>query len=348
MKRNPNDARAPYYLGNLLFDNRPGEAVALWEKSAQMDPSFPIVHRNLAIAWSHQAKGNALDKAIASMEKAVSLPAKYPIHFCELDELYEAAGTAPEKRIAMLESNLDIVARRDDALARAISLKLFMGKYDEAIQLMTGRHFNVWEGGSLNVAGDWTDAHLLRGRQLLAAGQLKEALADFQAAGAIPVNLPNDKTDGPVRLAETAYWTGVAREALGEADSARQCWKQSAEAAGSPRGGDRSLSDRSVQRYYQALSLRKLGGEDEKARTIFQDLVHSGENALEKSPSQIDISAAFGAQQSQRSRMAMAHYIAGLGRLGLAEKEKAKEEFQKALQACPAHLGVKTAMTGLK
>ena len=35
----------------------------------------------------------------------------------------------------------------------------------EAIQLMTGRRFSVWEGGTIDVTEDWTSAHILRGRQ---------------------------------------------------------------------------------------------------------------------------------------------------------------------------------------
>ena len=50
MKTNAHDARAPYYLGNLLYDWQPEEAARLWETSAALDPSFAIVHRNLAIA----------------------------------------------------------------------------------------------------------------------------------------------------------------------------------------------------------------------------------------------------------------------------------------------------------
>ena len=60
-------------------------------------------HRNLAIAYSRQDKG--LDKAIAELEKAISLSDNYPVHFFELDQLYEWAGIPPEKRLAMLENH---------------------------------------------------------------------------------------------------------------------------------------------------------------------------------------------------------------------------------------------------
>ena len=48
MRANPADARAPFYLGNLLYDRQPPTAIKLWEKSAAMDSSFALVYRNLA------------------------------------------------------------------------------------------------------------------------------------------------------------------------------------------------------------------------------------------------------------------------------------------------------------
>ena len=48
----PSDARAAFYLGNLWYDKRQvAEATALWERSRRVDPAFPTVHRNLALAY---------------------------------------------------------------------------------------------------------------------------------------------------------------------------------------------------------------------------------------------------------------------------------------------------------
>jgi tetratricopeptide (TPR) repeat protein len=340
MKTRPNDALAPYYLGNLLYDWQPEEAVKLWEKSVLLGATFPIVYRNLAIAYSHQAEGIALDKAIASLEKAVSLDGKYAIHFFELDQLYEATGTAPEKRLAILEKNHQTVTERDDALSREISLKVCMGKYDEAIELLQGRSFNVWEGGArFNENDCWTDAHLLRGHQHFAAGRYKEALAEYQASIEFPENLRASESRGSRRDAEVDYWIATAYEALGDRDKAEKFWVESS-SAGRPRGG------RDVQRYYQALSLAKLG-KKEDVEEIFQDLVKSGNEALQRTSSQIDFFAKFGEQQFQRSRLANAHYMSGLGYLGLNEKDKARQEFNQALEAGPDHLGAKTMLAQL-
>ena len=194
----------------------------LWETSAALDPSLPMVHRNLAIAWSHRPHGNDLGRAIAAMEKAVSLPDRSPLHFAELDELYQAAGIAPERRLAMFEEHQETVAQRAEALSREIALLVFVGRYDDAIRLMTGRRFEVWEGGSLSVAEDWVNAHILRGHRRRAEGRFQEALADFQSAGQIPDNLPSDQVSDNARTAEIAYATGLVYEAMGQQEQAHQ------------------------------------------------------------------------------------------------------------------------------
>jgi len=349
MKANPADARAPYYLGNVLFDWQPEEAVRAWEKSVAMDGTFPIAHRNLGIAYSRRRDSADLDKAIAALEKAVSLERKYPLHFYELDQLYEAKALAPEKRLALMERNHGVVQERDDALSREIALKVFAGKYDEAIALMSGRRFNVWEGGSLNVAGDWTDAHLLRGRQRLAAGRYSEALADFQAAAKVPDNLPSERTGGG-RPVEASYWIGVAYEALGQPEQAMQAWRNATETEGSRRRrsglGEAPLASR-AELYYRALAFLKLGDAEQPA-ALFRDLINSGNEALAQTSQKIDFFASFGEQQSQRSRLAAAHYLVALGQLGLKEKDKARQQFARVLEVSPDHLGARTMLAELR
>jgi tetratricopeptide (TPR) repeat protein len=344
MEANPKDARAPYYLGTLLFDWQPAEAIRLWETSRSLDPSFPIVHRNLAAAYARQE--NALDKAIASLEKAVALGTRHAIHFFELDQLYEAAGVSPEKRLATLEKHHAIVVERDDALAREVALKVNMGKYDEALALMHGRRFNVWEGGArFSVHDYWTDAHLLRGHRRLAAGQAKEALADYQAALEFPENLQVARFRRGGRHPEIMYWIGTAHDALGDTARARESWKEAA--AELPKvGGDDILptTDRTVLLYYQALALARLGDKG-RAAALFEQLVRSGQGALAKKE-KVDFFAKFGEAQTERARVAQAHYISGLGYSGLGDQEKARQAFQKALEASPDHLGAKTLLAG--
>ncbi len=359
MAANPQDARAPYYLGNLLFDWQPEEAVTLWEKSAALDPKFPVTWRNLAQAWSHQPGDEARAKAIGAMEKAVALSDAYPTHFAELDQLYADAGAPVEKRLALLESHQPAVVQKDEGLASLITLKTFAGRPDESISLLEGRTFSIWEGGTrFNTGEAWTDAHLARGLRRYAAKQYREALADFDAALKYPANLRAANALGGAnpRQAELTYWTACTQEALGQHELARKGWTEVAgvtdAAPAGGRGGGRGgpgnqVSTRGVLRYYQALALRQLGKNDQ-AEPILRELLASGATALKQSDAP-DTGGGFGGRpgQSPRSRAAAAHYVTGLGYSGLGEKDKARAEFSAALASAPDLLGAKLALTQL-
>jgi tetratricopeptide (TPR) repeat protein len=351
MEANPQDAHAPNYLGNLLYDWQPDEAAKLWERSASLAPSFAMAHRNLALACQHRKPAPDTARAIAELERAVACPEKYAMHFAELDELYETVGKSPEERLGLLERNHAVVAKRDDSLSREIGLKVFAGKYDAAIALMTGRTFSVWEGGTLDVANHWVNAHLLRGQEKLRAGQFAAALADFQAADKIPENLPSDRGNAREREAELAYWAGLAHEALGDTDRGKQSWQRAVSASSRPRSrrnpeaGDR-VSERSIQVYYQALANRKLGREDD-AKRMFDELVESSSRVLQKTDETSGSSAAPGEAKSSARQRAMAQCISGLGHLGLDEKTRGKSELESALRAAPDLLPAKTELTRL-
>jgi len=52
IRRFTRDARARYYLGNLLFSiYRFEEAMKEWNISADIDPEFDVIHRNLGLAY---------------------------------------------------------------------------------------------------------------------------------------------------------------------------------------------------------------------------------------------------------------------------------------------------------
>jgi tetratricopeptide (TPR) repeat protein len=352
MKANPRDARAPYYLGNLLYDWQPELATKQWEASAALDPKFAIVERNLSVAYMHQKSGADISKAIAALEKAVSCDRRYPLHFAELDELYEQARTPIEKRLPLFEQNMSVVAQRDDALNRAISLKVAMGKYDEAIELLARRQFAVAEGANLNIVDQWINAHMLRGQRNVDAKRYKEALTDFQAAVEIPSNIPTESITVSARNSEVAYWMGVAYDGMGDPEKARQSWNKGAvppETEPSRRPGQgANLLVTGAQSYYQALSLQKLG-QDSQAKTVFDDLVRSAEKVLQE-PLEEAVQSGGGRRRlmSPQTREATAHYLAGLGYLGLKDMERARKEFTAAVQTSPDLLGARTALAALR
>lgn len=349
MRSNPADARAPYYLGNLLYDWQPAEAIRLWEASAALDPSFAITHRNLAVAYMHLPGGPDTTKAMAALEKAVSAKQTYALHFAELDELYEAAGASVEKRLALFEKNEGVVALRDDAMNRMIAMKVASGQFDDAIRTMSSRTFAVAEGANLNVVEHWIDAHVMRARQRIGAKRFEDALRDLRSAGTTPDNLPVGSMEASgSRAAELAYWTGIALEELGKSNDAKESFARAAAPVTAlsrrrPGQAEDALASLNDQSYYRALASRKLG-RDAEARALLIALLQQGKKAQE-SASKTPASNTDRRQDrsSARTRAANAYYLAGLAQLGLNRQTDANMAFRQALQSRPDHLGARMA-----
>jgi tetratricopeptide (TPR) repeat protein len=332
MEVNPKDANAAYLLGCLLYDNQPENAIKAWEESRRRDDKFALTHRNLALAYAQHEKN--IPKAIASLEKAVELNPNEARFFYELDLQYEAAGTPVARRLEMLTKHHDTVAGRDDALTREIVLLTVAGRPERALALLRGRHFRNWEGSS-QIHNVYVDACLARGQQLAAEKKSREALAAYQAALEYPENLEVGRARRSPRAAQIQYLIGTAHEALGDAPAAKAAFDQAAA------GRDRGATEGS---YFHGLALQKLGRAEE-ARPIFERLVKAGEEQLSKGEA-ADYFAKFGEKTSERVRKANAHYLIGLGQLGLGEKAKAEAEFKQALALHPAHLGATMVSRG--
>ncbi len=330
-------AESCYQLGNLLYDNRPAEAIAAWEcvsKQAQTSPParernlFALIHRNLALAYAQHEKN--IPKAIASLEKAIELDPTEPRFFYELDVQYDAGGAPVAKRLEMLTKHHAIVAQRDDALTREIELLTFAGQADRALELLRGRHFRNWEGSS-QIHSVYVDACLTHGQKLLAQKKPREALREFEAAFEYPENLEVGKSRRSPRMAHVQYLIGTAHEALGDPASAKAAFEKAAGARGE--GASESV-------FFRARALEKLGRVDE-AQPMYERLVKAGEEQFVKGEA-ADYFAKFGERQSERVRQANAHYLIGLGQLGLKDEARAQAAFRQALELHPAHLGVAT------
>ncbi len=319
IKHGAHDARAHYYLGNLLYDLQADEAIRLWEKSRAIDDSFASVHRNLG--WAYYRTQKDMRKAIDSYEKAVACNSKEPRLYVELDRLYEDDNVPLVKRLALLQKNHQTVVKRNDSFLREIMVLVLVGRYHEAIDFLANNHFHVREGGG-EIHDVFVDAHLLRGLSYLKNKQFEKALSDFQKASEYPENLSVGRPKNDRRAPQVAYYTGSVYEALGDAEKADEFYKKAA---------DQRVSSRWPEaRFYQGLCFSELGQKD-KAEKIFDELIGDAKEELSKE-ADVDVFAKFGQQQTEQARKASAHYALGLGYLGKGMNNEAKVEFEKAVE----------------
>ena len=365
MHADPTDSRAPYYLGNLLFDGQPQRALALWETSASLGADFPVVYRNLAMVYTRQ--GNQRDKALAALEKAVQCGGNAMV-INDLDKLYEANDVTPSKRLALMETHQSVI-NRDDVIAREINLDILDGKPDAAVQLLRSRFFRAWEGGgSFSLGDSWINANLARGHQHMMDKQYAQALIDYQAAVHVPENLLEAAGNVSGRNGEVSYWIGNAYQAMGDLEKAQGQWTDASSASASAAAIARNGASRpagpgqfrargsigglaagvhveQAALYYQALALEKLGQSD-RARAIFRQLIDAGAKELGGTPN-ADEPIRSNSASSQRAQVADAHYLVGLGQLGLNNQGQARQEFSLALKASPDHYAAMSALNNL-
>jgi tetratricopeptide (TPR) repeat protein len=321
-KTNPADGHALYYLGNLLFDIQPEKALAAWERARAIDPGLAVLHRNLGLAYARVR--NDLHAAVGSLEKAVALNKKDARAHYELDQLYEASGADPLKRLARLERNHAVVAGSDGALAREVGLLVQTGRPEKALEILKSHHFHVWEGGG-GIHGLWVEASLGLGRRKLAKRDRGGALAAFTSALDYPENLEVGPPSSGPGSAKIYFHIALAQKALGRAAAAAEaCEKAVAFPAG--------LNE---QAYYAAAALMELGRADE-ARGRFEDLTRRAQTALGAAPP-VDFFEKFGERQSARTRQANLHFLAGLGLLGQGKSAEARSELETAAAMDPGH-----------
>ncbi len=341
IQANPQDARAPYYLGNFWYAHRrPAEAVAAWERARNLDPAFPTVHRNLALAYYN--KLNDADRALESMETAFRLnPADARVLF-ELDQLYKKLYRPPAERSAFLEQHLFLVEQRDDLMLERITLLNLLGRHDEAFELLTTHTFHPWEGGEGKVPAQYVVSLVERARACLAAGQPEQALALLEQACHYPPNLGEGKLYG-ARENNVFYYLGCAYAQLGDLSQARACFERAALGPSEPTSAVYYNDQPPDLIFYQGLARERLG-QPAEAQAIFRGLVDFGQRHLNDDVS-FDYFAVslpdflvFEDDLIRRNRL-HCHYMLALGNLGLGEHAAAQHHFAVVLAQDANHRG---------
>jgi tetratricopeptide (TPR) repeat protein len=280
--RNPLDPRAPYYLGNLLYDRRRHEeAIALWERAAELDPQFPTTWRNLGFAYYNirRDERKALDAFVRARTAA---PHDARIVY-EQDQLLKRTGEIPERRLASLEQLKGLVALRDDLSVELATLYNQVGRPQEALKVLLSRRFQPWEGGEGLVLAQFVRANLLLGQKALARQEPQAAICRFESAWNLPESLGEAK-HLLMNLSMIDYWLGVAHAANGDDNQAFLHWERAAMVQTDFQQMQvHSISDTT---YWSAKALSQLGRKNE-AKKVFQE-IYDYSLKLERQTSQID------------------------------------------------------------
>lgn len=275
----PADARAPYHLGNFLYDRRRHrDAIVQWERAAALDPNFATAWRNLGIAFYNVE--HAAQKSREAFRRARTAAPQDARILYEEDQLRKRLGDDPGERLAVLEAHSALVAQRDDLSVELVALRNHVGRPADALALLGSRQFQPWEGGEGLVLGEYVRAQLLLGRALLATGDVHRALECFEAADHPPQSL-NEARHLLANSSNIEFWLGEAWAAVGEQGRAAHHWQRAERQRGDFQ--QMQVQTHSEMTYWSALALRGLGRNDD-ANALFAAILAYAEVLEKKTP----------------------------------------------------------------
>ncbi|MGC8539263.1 MAG: DUF5107 domain-containing protein [Phycisphaerae bacterium] len=374
---NPDDGLAHYYLGNLLYDRkRHGEAIKQWEKAARLKPDYSVIWRNLGIGYFNVLKQPA--KARRAYQRARQCNSADPRLLYEQDQLAKRMGVKIHARLSALEASRDMErkafssredgvqdkitkvrrpagwAERDDLAIEYCALLNLARRHEEALAVLTSRHFQPWEGGEGRVLEQFVRANCGLGRDLLRKGKAADALRYFQSALKPPETL-GEARHPLANCSDIYFYLGQTYAALGQKAQARQWWRRAASSRGDFQ--QMAVTQYSEMTLYTILALRELGKMQAAGKLIRAVTAYARE--LECAPAKIDyfatslptlllFEADMPAQQKNSAQYLQAQMQFALGRKGACAKllarivksdpsnAPASELLAEIMQDCPA------------
>jgi tetratricopeptide (TPR) repeat protein len=190
LKRNPDDANAHLFLGNLLYAmGQREEGYGHWTKAVQCDEKLSLAWRNVGFA-ENQLKKN-LPASLEAYRKTIELAPQDARALLELDQIAEHLRSPAAERLALLEKHAPAVKGRDDLVARQIDLRLQIGgreNLEAAYQSLKTRHFHSWEGG-YGIHDSWVEVNQELGDAAFDRKDFAAARRHYEEAREYPGNL---------------------------------------------------------------------------------------------------------------------------------------------------------------
>lgn len=337
-----NVSKAYYYLGNLWYDKRQyTHAINCWGISAEDDPTFPTVLRNLALSYFNI--DGAEEAAVSALEKAFALDKTDARILMELDQLYKRLNHPHADRLAFLNKHKKVAFQRDDLYLEYVTLLNQLGQYEKAIRMIDARKFHPWEGGEGKVPAQYQLARVELVKKLLAEKKPEKALALIEECFIYPHNLGEGKLYG-AQENDFNYYKACALQELGRDEEATRFFQEASIGNSQPAAAMYYNDQKPDKIFYQGLALRRLGREAE-ARGRFNNLISYGEKHL-YDVFKMDYFAVslpdlqIWEDDMDKKNRIHCNYLMALGHLGLGNKEKAEKYFSIAAEMDNNHQGV--------
>ena len=346
-RENPDGSMAPYYLGCLYYAARQYDlAIDNWELSARLNPNFPTVWRNLALARFN--KQDRQEEALEYMERAFHLNENDGRVLMELDQLYKRLHKPHAERLAFLQKYPELIRRRDDLLLEEITLLNETGRYEEAMKKLDSHIFHPWEGGEGKVPAQYQICRVELAKQAIADKRYDEAIRLLGECLDYPYHLGEGKLYG-AQENDFYYLLGVAYDATGNRDKARECWEEATKGPQEPAAAMYYNDAKPDKIFYQGLALYKLGREGEAHGRFFKLINYGKQHIFEKQV--MDYFAVslpdllIWEDSLDTKNLIHCKYMLALGHYGMGERDKAMKYLAEVEVLDNNHQGIQQFRT---
>ena len=312
-----------YYLGEILWNmEQRDDALAAWKTAAEKDPrhalalrciAFALVHPNSYFMNTGSPSGVPNREGYEAYLKALEAD---PGNFRTLDEAVTLAGKLKlpaEERLALLEKHRATAEKFDLCFLKLAYVYNELGRYADALDVLTSRRFHMWEGGGGQIE-PFIAACIGLGKAAMEKGDYAEAIRRFEQSVSYPDNLQAAKPNNAGVEPRSRYYIAQCRKALGDAAGCRAELEKALE----------SWILAGEMDYWRVKALRELGREGECA-PLLKELRDRIAELEAPPPKEINAYAKFGGDETPAERAAAARAQAAFLRGLLDELEDKKD-----------------------
>ena len=245
----------------------------------ELDPAFPTVWRNLALARFN--KQGLQEEALQYMEKAFLLDENDERVLMELDQLYKRMHKPHTGRLVFMQQYPELIQRRDDLVLEEITLLNQTGDYEEAMRKLDAHTFHPWEGGEGKVTAQYQVCRVELAKKAIVAKDYEKAVTLLNECLEYPPHLGEGKLFG-AQENDFHYLLGIAYDALGQKEKAVECWEKATKGPQEPAAAMYYNDAKPDKIFYQGMALRKLGRDAEAHGRFFKLINYGKQHIFEK------------------------------------------------------------------
>ena len=167
-------------------------------------------------------------------------------------------------------------------MLEVITLLNQTGRYEEAMKELDAHTFHPWEGGEGKVSAQYQICRVeLAKRSLNEKTGVEKAIRLLSECLEYPPHLGEGKLFG-AQENDFYYFLGLAHEAQGNTEKARECWEKATVGPQEPAAAMYYNDAKPDKIFYQGMALRRLGREDEARGRFFRLLNYGKQHLFEK------------------------------------------------------------------